>query len=536
MSNVEEIELPPDPERVIVGLRDTGYEFNTAVADIVDNSIAANATKVQLWLASDLRGNVRLTIADNGDGMDRAGLINAMQYGSKVRPNAASLGKYGLGLKTASTAFCKRLSVISRPDGKTPALMATWDLYHVAKVNKWSLLLSEECEVEALEQLNAVAPNHAGTVVLWENVDRLIKDYQDKTGAHARKALKQKEDSLRNHIAMVYQRFLDPKDERAQNVVIALNGKVVDPWDPFQRGLSELVAQETVDTELSDGRKASFTVRAFILPRREDFPNEKLASAAMLSNDRQGIYIYRENRLIHDADWLGLYQKEPHLTLLRVEFSFDHSLDDAFHLDIKKSQIILNDDLASWLQNEFLPAPRREANNRSRDGQKSAISKKGASAHDTSNNNIRNREAAAGGPEVNVTDPNTGEVVVKNKHGPQRLKLTISTAKRPGEVYVQPVDSIKNGLMFQPALIDQHKAVQINTSHPYYHKVYVPNLNRSVTLQGLDSLMWALSVAELSTVQDSTASMFQDMRYEVSRILEKLVENLPEPEIDQNVA
>ncbi len=158
MQDFEEIELPPDPERVIVGLRDTGYEFNTAVADIVDNSIAANATKVVLVLSADFRGNIRLMIADNGDGMNRQGLIDAMRYGSKARPNPASLGKYGLGLKTASTAFCKRLSVISRPNGETSALMATWDLYHVAKVNKWSLLVSEMCDNESLELLEVVAP------------------------------------------------------------------------------------------------------------------------------------------------------------------------------------------------------------------------------------------------------------------------------------------------------------------------------------------------------------------------------------------
>lgn len=533
---VEQIELPPDPERVIVGLRDTGYEFNTAVADIVDNSIAANAAKVQVWLAADMRGNIRLTIADNGDGMDRTGLINAMQYGSKARPSAASLGKYGLGLKTASTAFCKRLSVISRPNGNTPALMATWDLYHVAKINKWSLLLSEACDAEALQQLNEIASDRAGTVVLWENVDRLMKDYQDPSGTPARKALKAKEDALRQHLSMVYQRFLDPNDDRAGHVAIELNGKSVEPWDPFQRGISELVAEEKIDTELSDGRKASFLVRAFILPRREEFPNDKMAAAAMLSNERQGIYIYRENRLIHDADWLGLYQKEPHLTLLRVEFSFDHKLDDAFHLDIKKSQIILNDDLATWLQTQFLPAPRREANTRSREGQQKAISKKAEGAHDNSNNNIRNREVAAGGAQVNVADPNTGEVIIQNSHGKVHLKLTITSAKRPGEVFVQPVDGIKNGLLFQPAIIDQHRAVQINTSHPYYHKVYVPNYSRSVTMQGLDSLMWALCIAELTTVQDSTAEIFRDMRYEVSRILEKLVEALPDPEVTTDVA
>ncbi|WP_223541273.1 ATP-binding protein [Pseudomonas sp. BF-RE-26] len=534
MSNIEEIELPPDPERVIVGLRDTGYELNTAIADIVDNSIAANASAVQLWLAADMKGNIRLLIVDNGDGMDRQGLLNAMQYGSKARPSRASLGKYGLGLKTASTAFCKRLSVISRPNGTTPAMMATWDLYHVAKVNKWSLLLSDTCDQEALEMLDSIAPDHSGTVVLWENVDRLIKDYADPSGKHARKALQSKEDSLRQHLAMVYQRFLDANDDRAPSVAIELNGKPITPWDPFQRSLSELLAEETIETELPNGNIASFTVRAFILPRREEFPNDGLASAALLSNDRQGIYIYRENRLIHDADWLGLYQKEPHSTLLRVEFSFDHSLDDAFHLDIKKSQIILNEDLAVWLQTQFLPAPRREANRRSREGQQKAISKKGEGAHDISNNNIRNREAAAGGPQVKVADLNTGEAVVENKYGTTRLKLTITSAKRTGEVFVQPVDGINNGLLFQPALIDQHKAVQINTSHPYYHKVYIPNLNRSVTMQGLDSLMWALAVAELSTLQDSTAAMLKDMRYEVSRVLEKLVETLPEPDLGQS--
>jgi hypothetical protein len=532
--SVEEFELPPDPERVIVGLRDTGYEFETAVADIVDNSIAANASQVDLWLGADHRGNVRLSIVDNGDGMDRNALINAMQYGSKARPSAASLGKYGLGLKTASTAFCKRLSVISRPDSATPPLMATWDLMHVAKAKKWSLLLTGDCDPEAIEQLDETAFDHAGTVVVWDDVDRLIKEYQNKTGSHARKALRAKEDALRHHLATVYQRFLDQNDARARNVVIRLNGSLVQAWDPFQRGLSELVAEESVPAELPDGKQATFIVRAYILPRSEEFPNEKMAQAALVSPARQGIYVYRENRLIHEADWLGLYQKETHLTLLRVEFSFDHKLDDAFHLDIKKSQIILNDDLAEWLKTQFLPAPRREANNRSREGQQKKFAREGVGAHDISNNNIRNRQAAAGGVKVKGTDPARGEAEIQNKHGTFKLKLPLSTAKRPGEVFVQPVDGINNGLLFQPALIDQNRAVQLNISHPYYHKVYVPNLNRSVTLQGLDSLMWALCVAELTTIQDTTASLFQDMRYEISRILEKLVESLPEPETDQN--
>src|SRR5689334_2040585 len=116
--------LPPDPGRMIEGLRDTGYEFNTAVADIIDNSIAAKATVVSVGINMDFRGEVRVSVADNGIGMDRVELLNAMKYGSSRRDDPASLGKFGLGLKTASTAFCRRLSVITRPAHDSRALQA----------------------------------------------------------------------------------------------------------------------------------------------------------------------------------------------------------------------------------------------------------------------------------------------------------------------------------------------------------------------------------------------------------------------------
>lgn len=534
--NQESVILTPDPERMIEGLRDTGYEFETAVADIVDNSVAAGATKVELSIAFDMKGRLRLLIADDGHGMDQNGLQNAMRYGAAKRPSAASLGKYGLGLKTASTAFCRRLSVISRPDGSTTPMMATWDLDHVRDTREWSMLLSGEGDGEAIDYLNRIAAGRAGTVVLWDKVDRLFsKDYVDNAGKPARNALEKKVESLRQHMAMVYQRFLSATDDRAQTVEMIVNGKPLAAWDPFATGLAELVAGHPVPVELDSGKQAEFTVRAYIMPRGEEMSAEQ-AKNIHVSPERQGIYIYRENRLIHDADWLGMYQKDPHYNLIRVEFSFDHKLDDAFHLDIKKSQIILNDDLWNYLKDEFLPAPRREANRRYREGMQKKIGKKSEGAHDTSNSNIRDREADAGGATVRIADPNTGEVLVENPQGKFKLKIAIGSAKRPGEVFIQPVDSIPNGLLFEPALIDQHRAVRVNTSHPYYHKVYVPNLARSVTLQGMDSLLWALCVAELTTTREATHQLFGDMRYEVSRILEKLVDTLPEPELSQNAA
>lgn len=306
------IESVPDPGRTMEGLRDTGYEFETAIADLVDNSISANANMVDIRIYQDFRGNVRVSLADDGDGMDRAGLIDAMRYGSPKRSDPASLGKYGLGLKTASTAYCRRLSVISRHDGAIVPHMATWDLDHVMQKHKWLLLMSERPDEEAVEHLNSIAPKTSGTVVVWTKVDRLLGHYQDPGGKFAKKALARKVSELNEHLAEIYQRFLEPKDRRAQSVKIRLNGEDVKAWDPFQEGLSELVAFETIPTETESGSEAEFTVRAFILPRREEFPSDEQAKAAKLSSDRQGIYIYRQDRLIHDADWLDMFTKDPH--------------------------------------------------------------------------------------------------------------------------------------------------------------------------------------------------------------------------------
>lgn len=530
MKNMEELELLPDPQRMIEGLRDTGYEFNTAMADIIDNSIAAKASQIFVSIAMDFRGKVIVTIADNGEGMNRDGLLNAMKYGSKQRPNAASLGKFGLGLKTASTAFCRKLSLVSRNNSKENPLMATWDLDHVVNVSRWELLLNN-AEEQWVELLDKVAPKSSGTIVIWEKTDRLLKDYSVPDGAPARKALKQKIDDVTEHVSMVYQRFLDHKDKRAPNVSIFINEEPVMSWDPFCVESSELAANETQEVETPAGKTSNFNVKAYILPRKEEFANEELFKASRLSNSRQGFYIYRENRLIHSGDWLGMWTMEPHGTLLRVEFSFDNTLDDAFHIDIKKSQIILDQELWNWLKDQFLTAPRREANNRYRHGQNLQAKKKAAGSHETSNNNIASKENQIDATQITVLNKNTGDCEIQNKNGKFKFKLTLSEKLNPGEVYIQPVSSLNDNLLFQPALIEGHKAVQINTSHPYYHKVYVPNLAKGVIIQGMDSLLWAISTAELNCSNENTLKHFDEVKFEISRILRTLVEDLPEPDM-----
>jgi Histidine kinase-, DNA gyrase B-, and HSP90-like ATPase len=528
------IEAVPNPVRLIEGLRDTGYKFHTAIADLVDNSIAANATVVNIRILMDYHGAVTVWIVDNGCGMTKEGLISGMTYGSPVRPDPASLGKFGLGLKTASTAFCRRLSVISRASSDAPYLKAIWDLDHVADVQKWELLLSTPADHE-IERLKPIAKDGSGTLVVWDKVDRLLKTYQDAAGGHARNALDRQIKQLHQHLSMVYQRFLDPRDKRtSRKLNLDLQGTAVEPWDPFAVKESDVVASDKVTVELNGKKSGTFTVRAFVLPRKEEFSDPEAAEAARISTQLQGIYVYRENRLIYGPDWLGMVSKEPHSNLLRVEFSFDHELDEAFHIDIKKSEIILNQDLYVWLD-DFLQPARRAADDRYRQGQRKKAKEASAGAHDASNASIHSKEAALSTSNIQIVNEKKNEVMVENKEGQVRLRLKLSKPTKPGEFHVQPVAEIDDGMLWQPALIDLHKAVQINTGHPYYYKVDVPNLKSGVIVQGMDSLLWALSTAELGTVNDATKDHFLEMRFEVSKLLRRLVEDLPEPELGDEV-
>lgn len=532
MGNVSDIKLPPDPARVMEGLRDTGYDFNTAVADIIDNSIAANATKINILLEMDPSGEVFVFIADNGCGMDFEGLKNAMKYGSAERDNKASLGKFGLGLKTASTAFCRSLSVVSK--GRDLDIRKVqWDLDYIASTGEWNLrqpMITDD-EIEYLEE---TAGDGTGTLIIWEKIDRLLNDC--KTKASAKKALNKVEQDLVFHISMVYQRFLDHNDNRAQDIVISLNGHDIVPWDPFciNEANTSVLYEDELEIEMPGETEIPvLTMRAILIPRRDEFSTRMAGDKARVSNDMQGFYVYRENRLIHYGDWMGMFSKEPHGTLLRVELSFNHKLDDAFHVDIKKSRILLNEEIFNYIKDSVMPAPRRAADERYRKGTRKKVEEAATSAHDASNRNIEEKAKSVENSKIEVTDEKKGEVQITNQNGTFKHRISIHHADKPGQYRVIPVDSIDNGILWAPTIADGKHAVELNMGHPYYQKVYFPILEHNVLVTGLDSLLWAMAEAELSTFNEETKEQYEDMRFLVSKFLRKLVADLPDPDMSE---
>ena len=526
----QDIMLPPDPARVMEGLRDTGYDFNTAVADIVDNSIAANAKNIDLLLEMDPEGNVFVYIADDGCGMNFDELKNAMKYGSAERNDKASLGKFGLGLKTASTAFCRCLSVISIGNDHTPRKVQ-WDLDYIASTGAWNLRQPPITDDE-IEYLHETCGDGTGTLVVWEKIDRLLNDCKTKTAA--KNALKKAEQALKFHLSMVYQRFLDQNDSRAANVAIRLNGQKIEPWDPFCLSEENTTVLYTDELEIEMPGETEIPVlniKAVLIPRRDEFSSREAGEAARVSNDMQGFYIYREQRLIHSGDWMGMFSKEPHGTLLRVELSFDHKLDNAFHVDIKKSRILLNEEIFSYIKDQVMPAPRRAADERYRKGTKKKVEEATKTAHDASNRNIEEKAKTVENSKIEVVNESTGEVQITNSNGTFRHRISIHHADKPGQYRVIPVDGIENGVLWAPTIAEGKHAVEINMGHPYYQKVYYPVLQQNVLVTGMDALLWALAEAEMSTFNAETKEQFEDMRFIVSKCLRKLVADLPDPEL-----
>ena len=180
-----------------------------------------------------------------------------------------------------------------------------------------------------------------------------------------------------------------------------------------------------------------------------------------------------------------------------------------------------------------MPAPRRAADERYRKGTKKKVEEVAATAHDASNRSIDEKAKSVENSRVEVTNEATGEVQITNQNGTFRHKISIHHSEKPGQYRVIPVESIDNGILWAPTIADGKHAVEINMGHPYYQKVYYPILQQNVLVTGLDSLLWALAEAELSTFNEETREQYEDMRFLVSKCLKKRVADLPDPELSE---
>ena len=334
--NIDSLEsydiVAPEPGALIESLRAFGYTTQAAIADLIDNSITAGAKNIWVhftWNGSDSY----VTVRDDGKGMRSEELVSAMRTGSqsplKHRDNK-DLGRFGLGLKTASFSQCRVLTVSSRVSGSS-ITTRRWDLDYVNQESEWRLLHGAAPGSE--QRVAEIEDQECGTVVVWEHMDRMIgKSRVD--DPRAQKRFFKIIENVEEHLGMVFHRFID----YPQKTAIYINGHKINSWDPFLRNES---ATQQLPEELLHLQGTIIKVQPYVLPHHSRLSSERYERGAGPKgwNAQQGFYIYRNRRLLLAGDWLGLgFQKEELYKLARIAIDLPNSLDHEWDIDVRKSR------------------------------------------------------------------------------------------------------------------------------------------------------------------------------------------------------
>ncbi|WP_404453974.1 ATP-binding protein [Virgibacillus necropolis] len=322
--------VSPEATSVVESMRSIGYNLETALSDIIDNSISAHATEVKINFYWD-ETNSYIRIEDNGIGMNEKDLVQAMKLGSRSpleNREVNDLGRFGMGLKTASFSQSRRLTVKSKAK-ENFSYIRCWDLDTIQDTRKWTLLKNPKDE-QSLDNLSGfLLGNKTGTIVLLEELDRVIASSYSKKNYNA---FLSKINKVEKHLCMVYHRFLTGYN----SIKITINGRQLASWDPYL--LDQDTTQELLEEPFQDGEQI-VKISVYVLPHHSKLSKEEYEKAEGPKgwNNQQGFYIYRNKRLLVAGSWLGLFKKEEPYKLARIMIDITSESDFNWQIDIKKS-------------------------------------------------------------------------------------------------------------------------------------------------------------------------------------------------------
>lgn len=326
--------LNPSAACLSASMRDLGYSLETAIADLIDNSISAQADNIAIYCDVSADDPV-VVVLDNGQGMTDSQLLDAMRHGSNSPKQVRSktdLGRFGLGLKTASFSQCRSLTVVSLRETRTSGY--EWDLDLIDSTDNWVLKELDLEEIKRLPFVSELSKSKSGTAVIWKKLDRLIEE--DSHGKRE-EIVNEKLDVVRKHLSLVFHRFMSGEVKEFPKISIIVNGHQVLPFDPFcKKNLAtQILPEEKLEISGSEIR-----IQPYILPHHSRLsPSEYdyyRSRSDFISN--QGCYVYRNGRLMAWGDWFRMVPKGEATKLARVQIDFTNSLDEAWTIDIKKSR------------------------------------------------------------------------------------------------------------------------------------------------------------------------------------------------------
>jgi len=326
----------PDAESFLQSSRSYGYSVETAIADLIDNSITATASEIKITYGID-RFSSFVRIEDNGKGMNEMELLNAMKIGS-FNPlhtrHENDLGRFGLGLKTASFSQCRRLTVKTR-NKLGGEYIRCWDLDIVAEEKDW-VLLRDCVDKNSYNNLSDFSSDGAGTIVLWEKLDRLVESGELKS---EKEHFYRKFDNVRKHLGITFHRFIEEN-----KISISVLNDNIEAINPFN--ISTNVPSLELPEEQLSINKNDISIQPFILPHESKLSNEERNHLEIIKGwtEHQGIYLYRNKRLIADGTWLDLdFRKRESQRLCRIRIDIPNTLDKEWQIDVKKASAKIPD-------------------------------------------------------------------------------------------------------------------------------------------------------------------------------------------------
>lgn len=330
----KEKENIPQADMLMGSMRHMGYSFEAAIADVMDNSISAHCCTIKLLFPTNPMEIQAVGILDDGDGMDSNTLFEAMRYGSsasELERDENDLGRFGLGMKSASLSQCRILTAISIKDGKTSAY--TWDYNYIQKKKKWITIEHSANEIKNFPYANELLKQKKGTLIIWQDFDVLSKS----SDGQVYDTLNELKNQVYESVSLIFHRYLSGG---AHKISISINNQLVKAKDPFLESHKKTTTQKerTIALPDSSGVERKIKVKPFILPYATDLKesDKKLIGGIENLRSKQGFYIYRNNRLIIWGTWFGMKPRAELTKNARIRVDIPNTLDDIWSIDIKK--------------------------------------------------------------------------------------------------------------------------------------------------------------------------------------------------------
>ncbi|MDP3948749.1 MAG: ATP-binding protein [bacterium] len=504
-------ENTPNAVKLMESLRYSGYDNNIALADLVDNSLDANATNINIEINLDSKKDECIIIADDGLGMDEQTLGQALRLGSITHRNVESdLGRFGMGMVTASISIAKRIEVFTKQKDK-PMLTSIMDLDEMAKNNNFNVY-REKSTLEEIKFAKHYGLEDSGTVLVLRKCDKLTKQ-----------GVVEFADSLRKDIGETYRYFLRSGKK------ITVNGKWVEIVDPMwtdgslteeYKEKSEVFSDERYEIKI-DGtdRKETFTVKIYILPKFDQVIMRKLK----IGIKNQGFYILRNYRQISKADELGgIWNKDPHLNNIRAEIIFSGTLDSAMGINFTKHSIKPTQAVIDKLQNDIMPQIQTLATRNKKDTRRASAKELNFSEAERIISQ-KNKLLDKAEPDKKGKPTPINPVVKRQK---TKVEEEIIKRGRPTLAHLARFESHSFGLtgpIFEAEKQGKITIIQWNIDHPFYERFLIEYKDNADLVNAVSFLAYSLGESKLKYSDDDTYEMLENIMSTISTNLRVLL-------------